>query len=344
MLDYTTLLETFYARLLSDKDSPRVVALTDISTGWESELYSFWLEYGSAESKQRQHLVLRLYMGTGATEKAKREFQAIQQLYQAGYPVPQVYTLEHKQTPFGRPFIIMECIEGQEMWLLMSKMPQAEWQPLLTQFCQLFVQLHALEWRPFRQTTNTPGPYDYIDRWLEYGRTLPQTNPFGEELQPVLNWLEVRREQMACLRPSPIHQDFHPSNIIVRPDGSAVVIDWTNFSISDFRFDLAWTLMLADAYEGTAARDGILQTYEQVSGRPVERIECFEVVACLRRLLDVSTSLSAGPEQLGMRAEATAAIQQQMPAHRRVYSLLVKRTGIHLPSLENLLLSKGDFT
>lgn len=337
--DYAALLESYYVQNIPDKEQPTVDTMSDISSGWESVLYSFWLEHGPAADRQRERLVLRLYVGRGAAEKARHEFQAMGQLYRAGYPVPQVFALEEEQSPFGRPFILMEYVQGQELWSLMSKTPRTEWSPLLTLFCQLFVRLHTLDWRPFSQTANNPSPYHTIDRWLEFGRSLPQVNPFGEEFQPVLAWLEARREQMACLRPSPVHQDFHPSNIIVKSDGSAVVIDWTNFSISDFRFDLAWTLMLADAYEGTAVHDGILQTYEQVSGRPVEQIECFEVVACLRRLLDVSTSLSAGPEQLGMRAEATAVIQQQMPAHRRVYSLLVKHTGIHLPSLEKLLLS-----
>lgn len=341
--DYVALLEYYYAQKLPDKEQPTVEAMRDISSGWESVLYSFWLEHGPATGRQREHHVLRLYMGVGAAEKARREFQAMGQLYRAGYPVPQVYALEEGQSPFGSPFILLEYIEGQELWSLMSKTPEAEWPPYLTLFCSLFAQLHALDWRPFSQITTTPSPYHYIDRWLEFGRTLPQSNPVGEELQPVFAWLGTRREQMVCPRPSPVHQDFHPSNVLVRPDSSAVVIDWTNFSVSDSRFDLGWTLVLAYAYESASVRDAMLHTYEQVTGKSVEQIECFEVVACLRRLMDVSTSLSAGPEQLGMRVEASAAIQQQMPAHRRVYALLVKRTGLQLPSLDKLLTSTGNF-
>ena len=36
-------------------------------------------------------------------------------LYQAGYPVPQVLHLEQETSPFGKPFVIMERVDGRPM-------------------------------------------------------------------------------------------------------------------------------------------------------------------------------------------------------------------------------------
>ncbi len=48
----------------------------------------------------------------------------------------------------------------------------------------------------------------------------------------------------------PVHWDYHPGNVLLRDDSSAVVIDWTQIDVSDPRFDLAWTLLLVSSYEG----------------------------------------------------------------------------------------------
>jgi aminoglycoside phosphotransferase (APT) family kinase protein len=71
---------------------------------------------------------------------------------------------------------------------------------------------------------------------------------------PIVAWLEERREAVPCLQPSLVHGDFHPNNILLREDGSAVVIDWAGLQASDARFDLAWTLLLVSTRSSVACR------------------------------------------------------------------------------------------
>jgi aminoglycoside phosphotransferase (APT) family kinase protein len=146
--------------------------------------------------------------------------------------------------------------------------------------------------------------------------------------------LDERRDGVACLQPSPIHWDFHPANVLLRKDGSAVVIDWTQVGVSDARFDLAWTLLLAGSQGSMAWRDRILAEYERLVGARVEQLDYFEVVACLKRLGSVIISLTHGPEKLGMRPEAVAMMKQRLDAIRKVYELLVERTGLEVAEAE----------
>jgi hypothetical protein len=116
-----------------------------------------------------------------------------------------------------------------------------------------------------------------------------------------------------------------------------VVIDWTGFAVTDFRFDLAWTLLLTFSYSGRSMRDTILSEYERLIVAKVANIELFEVFASTRRIFDVCVSLSEGAQKLGMRPEAIEAMTSQMGATRRVYELLSNRTGLVLPDVERIL-------
>jgi aminoglycoside phosphotransferase (APT) family kinase protein len=333
-------LQTYYAYTFPTKQEVRISDLINIAAGWESEIYSFAVEHGPAQERQREELILRIYPGDDAHAKSAREFHGMSQLHQAGYPVPHVLVLERENSPFGgKPFVVMEKVEGQVLWPLLFGSTKKKQQELLTLFCELFVQLHALEWRPFvgdLEQYDTEDPYVFVDQWLNLVHDI-LTRFSLTGFFPIVEWLEARRDELFCPRPSPVHLDFHPNNILLCSDGSAAVIDWGHIDVSDPRFDLAWTLVLVSSYEGAEWRDRILHEYEHLAGTNMEQIECFEVFACIKRLVSVVVSLLDGPEKLGMRPDAVTMMKQQMGATKRVYDLLLERTGIRIGEVEKLL-------
>ena len=339
--DMQARLQAYYARAFPAREGVRVSDLVSISAGWESEMYSFDVEYGPAGERRREELVLRIYPGVGAQRKAAHEFHGMGQLYKAGYPVPRVLVLEPHSSPFGKPFVIMERIEGKTLWPVMFGAAKEKQGELLTLFCHLFVQLHTLEWRRFVDDVSrydTGDPHTFADRFLGTYRPYLERFPSSGFLS-VMEWLEARRQQVPCLRPSVIHWDFHPGNLLLRDDGSAVVIDWTQLDISDSRFDLAWTLLVVGTQEIPEWRGRILREYERLAGARVGEMVYFDVAACFKRLGSVVLSLSEGPEKLGMRPGAEAMMRKRMDAIKRVYELLLERTGIRVPVVEEMLAS-----
>jgi len=310
-----------------------------MSAGWESDVYAFDLAYATAGGHRVEPLVLRVYPGTVAREKAEREFRGMWQLMRAGYPVPAMHLLECGASPFGQPFVVMERIDGRPMWPLLSQSPDEQVQRLVTLFCSLHVRLHALDWRPFVPDPaqyEGGGRYALLDPVLEYLQSSIERLE-GQGLRDVMEWLLARRQTVPCHRPAVVHLDYHPMNILVRPDGSAVVINWTNVRVSDSRLDLSWTLVLTGCVMGMAWRDRILWEYERQAGSPVEGIEYFEALSCLRRLLSVAISLQLGPEVLGLRGDVIATMRTQARSIRWVYDLLRERTGIAVAEVERLL-------
>ena len=334
-------LQAYATNAFPDRQGVRVTDLTRIASGWESEIHSFDLEHGPAGERRREGLILRLYPGDDAERKSMREFHGMRKLREVGYPVPEVLILEQDLSPLGRPFVIMERIEGQGLTAAWMSAPPEKQVELLGLFCRLLAQLHALDWRPFLRDGSghdAGDPYACVDGELEGRRARLARFPIAGFV-PVMDWLAARRDQVPCPRPSPVHRDYHPENILLRDDGSAVVIDWTQFGVSDPRFDLGWTLLLASTHGDAGLRDPILHAYERHAGAAVEQLDYFEVFACLKRLLFVVASYTYGPAKVGMRPEALATMGTMAGPFTEVYALLQEKTGLRVPEAEGMLAS-----
>lgn len=317
-----------------------ISGLRRISDGWESDVYSFSLVGESDGGGGKQGLILRLYPGQGGAAKCIREFRAMEWLYRVGYPVPRVLVRETDNLHLGRPFLIMERIEGRPLAAVMSGVPPEVRRQWVERFCAMFVDLHRLDWQRF--VADPPAYEDgrLVERWLAwvepYISALPESG-----FEAAIDWLRAHRAQVRREHPAFVHWDYHPNNILVTGHGAAYVIDWTGAEVTDYRFDLAWTLVLSSGYSGMAVRDEILAGYERRAGERVESIEYFEVAACLRRLFSIVFSVVAGAEKLGMRPGAEAQIKSNARHIGNVHALLRARTGLTVPAVERLLEDLG---
>ena len=221
--------------------------------GWESEIYAFTVVPDSPAIQQS--MVLRLLTGASA-ETARDEFETLSRLHRAGYPVPEVVALGGAEDGFDAPFIIMQRIEGGNF---SGRFPRSPGENIegLRAFVSLFVQLHSLDvpsvWGEPDPVVATGSPFVHFDREMAFYHTQLEKSKI-DAFSAYLGWLADQRDRARCERSSIIHRDFHPDNILEDADGKAYVIDWTSAEISDYRFDLAWTLTLALAYRGADIR------------------------------------------------------------------------------------------
>ena len=123
-------------------------------------------------------------------------------------------------------------------------------------------------------------------------------------------------------------------NVLLRKDGSAIVIDWPGLQVSDPRFDVAWALIVMTAIWGGEWRDRILREYEHRAGAKMEQIEFFEVGACMRFLFILIVSTIRG-------MHPNAEYMLQVGAFKRAYDLLQESTGIRWVEVERLLASRS---
>ncbi len=336
-------LEAYIAGAVPQWRQARVTDLMSLSSGWECDVYSISVEHGFPDHRKREDLVLRVYQGSLAYEESAYEFQGMSVLHEAGYPVPRMILTERDRSPFGKPFTVMERIHGREMWPLMFPSPSEVIPEMLDLFVSLFVRLHALDWRPFLPHVDGLDPHKplvFVERELE--RWEERVSRFGlPGFLPVIAWLKKHREEVPCEKPSIIHWDFHPGNILIAIDGTGSVIDWTQWDISDARFDLAWTLLLISTQRDAKWREVVLREYEKQAGTRVKGIEYFDVAACAKRLFFVVAAFQDGPEALGLRAEVVSMIKALMKPVGKISELLLERTGMQIPEVERLLEQEG---
>ncbi len=316
-----------------------VVDLNGINnTGWESEIYLYTLTSGLESARKSVKRALRLLTGADLAG-AEAEFKTLSMLQKASYPVPQVYKLGKPGEVFDRPFIIMQSIQGGQYAARFPKTPADDQAPLQA-FVALFRQLHTLDWRPFVDNPdeiNPPGqPYYHFDRQLAIFSSYISRAAFTA-LDPAMAWLAEQRERTACKRASIVHYDFHADNILEDGSGNLYVIDWTSADISDYRFDLAWTLALALAYGGHVRREMILEEYERQLGEKVPELAVFEAAATVRRLGFVMLSLTKGAEKMGIRSEAAEAMRREKEPLNRLFARLKAITGLAMPEIQTFL-------
>jgi len=339
---------SFYKGKYPSRENTKISSLTQITDGWENEVYSFTIEYGKALERKYEDLILRIYPGNDAPKKSTREFNGMKKLHEVSFPVPEVLLLELDNSPFGKPFVIMEKIDGRSMGNVLAESPDEKKQELITLFCQMFVELHSLDWRPFAPVftlvnqSSEPSIYEvgdeyaFIKRWFAHAQK--HLDDFqANEFAPALDWLNERSIDVPCERLSVTHGDYHPYNVLLKNDGAAFVIDWGNIEVADFRSDLAWTILLTSTYGNPQAREIILGEYERIAGDKIEQIEYFEVMAILRRLFSISVSLSDGAGRLGMRPGAEIMMKQNVSHLKNVYELLIDRTDITISKIERLI-------
>ncbi len=309
----------------------------DMTSGWETELYGHTLGYREHGLPVSKRLVARLYLGRRAAGKAEKEFRVMTRLGEAGYPVPGVYEVEADADALGVPFMIMDRVEGHSMMDDFLGTPNEGLGPHLEAFIQLFVDLHRVD--PAQVYPDTPC-FEDTSRYLEMAlqRTAGDLDERGPPwLRPVLDWLEDQRPGVSPGRCSVLHRDFHPGNVMVRPDGSHAVIDWGASGLGDPREDLLWTVLLASAFWGRPFGATILDSYQRAAGETVKDAAFFEVAAIYRRIQDTSISFMRGAEEAGMRAGAVEQMKEGIAHLHSVHGFLMERTGIRLPEFDELL-------
>lgn len=324
----SVLLENYLEEALGE---PRV-AVRDfhkISDGSETEVFAFDMRI----RHQRTPLVFRRYVGGGGCLKAASEAHALRCLARSAVPVPRVIAAEPTDKPLGFPFLVEERVEGEQMSSSDLRMPLNQLPPLLHRFVDLFITLHTLDISSLGILA--PGrfayprsPLDYAERKIE--ETRARIREFElVEFQPVLKWLEHRLPKMSCRRPSLLHNDLQPTNILMRGNDVAAILDWSAAEIGDYHADLASSALWGSTSSMPTLRETFLMAYADRRPFNKDTLLAYEVLVACRSLVNLAIVLKYGEEPVGLRRDAVVPLAEMR--WRRTAEFLEARTSIWLP-------------
>lgn len=310
--------------------------LSEFSEGWETDLYRLTLS-GSRDGQpvQAEH-VLRLYKGADPLGKARKESALMIGAAHEGVPTPRVEALVTDRSILGHPFVVMEYIAGGTLDARIRKNDFEQW---LDPMAQLLVNIHALPWEDLIPDPQGPRPQPnkplaFVESVLrEMDLTIDR---YGlADFGPTMDWLHEREAFGAATKPTLIHNDYHPQNILLRDD-EMVVIDWSFSEVSDHRMDLAWSVMLTGVMVGREHRSAMLAAYESAAGSKVENFEYFEALKFTMRMLTIATWLDDSV-QIPVAGITKQAIRGDYKIHAlNPYLRLKEITGLEIETIEQL--------
>lgn len=329
-------LAEFLGRQYPELKALQVLELSEFGEGWETDLYRLRLTGTRSGKPSPLGLVLRLYKGSDALEKARKEFSLMTGVTPFGIPTPRVDALVTDLSILEHPFIVMEHIQGGTLEVRIRTEGVSQW---LDPMMQVLARIHAIPWEEL--ITEPEGPLPQSDEPLafigsllgEMDRTIDRygLTDFG----PTKNWLHEREALGAATAPALIHNDYHPQNILIKED-ELVIIDWSFAEISDYRMDLAWSVLLIGVLAGHEHRSAMLEAYERAAGSPVENFEYFEALKFTMRMLTIATWLDEAVEVPVPRITKQA-IRGDYKVHvLNPYRRLKEITGLEIRTIEEL--------
>lgn len=320
--------------LLAAYLNTEIASLHTFGSGWETTIFEFAIESRSSRAPDlpiRSPLVLRVYQGASADQKAAREGRTMFRVAAAGFPAPRPYIEERDVIAIGAPFLIMDRVAGGPLFVT-KNFPLA-----FTTFSLGFIAFVRTQVRLHRLTItgDEVGEHDganarapLLDRLLDIIAERIECGP----LPGLRDALASLRDRAGYYRVAPVvnvHMDYHPQNVIVRGMRVTGVVDWVSADRGDRHLDAATT----SAILATSAMDHprwmrdnpagnslrmlfaalYFPAYHALAPMKLDRFRYCQAVAALYRLSTLGMMRTRGPESVGYRAAAIANVTPDVP-------------------------------
>lgn len=202
--------------------------------------FTYWVTYGAPGQERRG--VLRLPppgARIAGPADIPRQGRLMRALSSRGLPVPSVVAMSEDPVVDGRPFVLMDAVDGVRIEQVVGSMRDAE---LATAAVTALRQLHSV---PIAETgigDETPMPLaGEVPRWAWLLERAP-AELTGRA--PELAGLLVARTP-AERPPTLVHGDFHYGNMLFRDGAVAAVLDWEIAQLGQPLLDLACLSVVA---------------------------------------------------------------------------------------------------
>jgi aminoglycoside phosphotransferase (APT) family kinase protein len=313
-----------------DVDMPR-------STGFSNETVFFWASWNGASGETSQRFVARIEPPDGGlfpvqtkacVVSAEMQHRIMQTVAEAGVvPIPPLLPYEGDPSVLGRPFFVMEFVEGvipadvprySQAGFLVEEAGPVERRCMVQDGVEKMAALAKIDWREAGlqwldvKGKGEPAFGDQLELYREYvlrelaGREHPI-------LMRSLEWLEANAPEAAI---GLSWGDSRLGNIIWQDYRCAAVCDWEAAALCPPEADIGWWVMFdrqsfddldAPRLEGFPTREEMVALWEERTGRPVaDTIDYWEIFGAMRfcaimiKLADRLTRAGIVPREANM--------------------------------------------
>lgn len=259
-----------------DADDVRLEGIDRVSFGHSAEMMSLSVITRRGGRDARQDVVLRLRPRPPALLEPydlARQFAILRALADTPVRVPPALWLEPSAEVLGRPFFVMERVDGD---VYEMEPPAGAADHTVVRMCQSLVdQLAAIHDIDLARTglDNLDDGTDHLDR--ELGHWAAEMDRVKRDRLPALERLHetlLARKPDPCPRVSLVHGDAKPGNFAFTDGEVSAVFDWEMTTIGDPLTDIGWLEMLwmqpvgINSHPAALPIEALLAHYESVSG------------------------------------------------------------------------------
>lgn len=256
-----------------------------------------------------RRVVTRQYWVRSNPKEDKRpifESKILAALKLNGVPAPEsVLDQEVASNIFGRPGLVISYING------IPNLGPADTQDWARQIATAMAQIH---------TATVPSELESLPRthiislekWMNADKP-PERFAKHEQGADLWNAMKALWPKVDISANQIIHTDFWPGNMLWKADQLLAIVDWEWPSLGVPSDDVGYFLSDA-AYTGFNIEKTFLETYETVSGKPVQDLLFWKMFATAMPLPDVGP-WAQGYAELGMRNMDADEIRRAHCAH-----------------------------
>ncbi|MFT5485097.1 MAG: aminoglycoside phosphotransferase (APT) family kinase protein, partial [Halieaceae bacterium] len=298
-------LEAWLQVKFPERTEQKISGLLSPEAGASNETILFDLSWHEKGTSHSRGLVVRLEpVGEGIfpAYDLALQFRTMDRLQHTDVIVPTVLALEPELTALGRPFYLMERLDGRyladnppyqmEGWLTKetAEVRGAMWRNAITGIGTINrVDWQQLGFSDLWDADNFSTPLaqllDYYTDFLDWAES--RGRPFPK-LHPVLKYL---KEHQPANDPIALcWGDAKPPNLMLANSGSEVVglLDWEMVHLGNPVHDLSWWLVLDDSLttglglpklEGLPSRSEMIALWEQSSGYSAAALDYYELLS-----------------------------------------------------------------
>jgi aminoglycoside phosphotransferase (APT) family kinase protein len=229
-----------------------------------------------------------------------REWRIVQALDGSDVPHTEAIAVCEDATVLGRPFYLMGFVDGwspmgRQTWPVPFDTDLEARSGLGYQLAEGIALLSRVDWRA-RGLVGLGRPENFherqVDRWTSFFEKVKTRDLEGMDVASA--WL--RRHKPIDYIPGIMHGDYQFANVMYRdgaPARLAAIVDWEMGTVGDPKVDLGWMIQgwptdttAPEASEasyvdlrGMPNRDQVLAHYAEVSGRQVDDIDYYVILA-----------------------------------------------------------------
>jgi aminoglycoside phosphotransferase (APT) family kinase protein len=275
-------------------DAPVTInRFNQMSIGQSNETFLLDVAYEMRGRVERAELVLRTTPGgPGLVEPydMAKQFTVMRALAASNVPVPSVRWLEEDELLLGRPFFVMDKLEGTVFEYIVPDYVRGGGSEKLRRMSENFVgafaDLHRWDWHgsELEKLDQGPGSLDRELAWWRSEMDRVKLAPLPA-MERLCDWLAANMPEEAGR--VVLHGDCKWGNIMWDDETVIGVLDWEMAQIGDPLIDIGYATMLWElgpitAADGSISADEFLALYEQASGIPVHDIVWYQALATFK--------------------------------------------------------------